>query len=74
MLRDLIRFNKLATQIAESGAETQLMQPLEEFFANESFQHRVQRLVFAADAGLHLELPDLSNAAIPSRYHGAVLS
>ena len=37
MLRDLIRFNKLATQIAESGAETQLMQPLEEFLQTNRF-------------------------------------
>ena len=37
MLRDLIRFNKLATQIAESGAEMQLMQPLEEFLQTNRF-------------------------------------
>ena len=39
MLRDLIRFNTLATQLAETGAEAALM-------------------VFVADVGLHLELPD----------------
>ena len=37
MLRDLMRFNKLATQIAKSGAETQLMQPLEEFLQSNNF-------------------------------------
>ena len=37
MLRDLIRFNKLATKIAESGADAQLMQPLEEFLKTNNF-------------------------------------
>jgi uncharacterized protein len=37
MLRDLIRFNKLATQIAESGEDMQLMQPLEEFLLSNDF-------------------------------------
>jgi uncharacterized protein len=37
MLRDLMRFNKLATQIAKSGAESQLMQPLEEFLKSNRF-------------------------------------
>ncbi len=37
MLRDLMRFNKLATQIAKSGAEGQLMQPLEEFLQTNRF-------------------------------------
>jgi uncharacterized protein len=37
MLRDLMRFNKLATQIAEAGAESQLMQPLEEFLQKNRF-------------------------------------
>jgi uncharacterized protein len=33
----LMRFNKLATQIAESGADAQLMQPLEEFLQTNRF-------------------------------------
>jgi uncharacterized protein len=37
MLRDLMRFNKLATQIAVSGADAQLMQPLEEFLQSHRF-------------------------------------
>ncbi len=37
MLRDLMRFNKLATSIAESGADTQLMQPLEAFLKENRF-------------------------------------
>lgn len=37
MLRDLVRFNKLATQIAKSGAESQLMQPLEAFLQTNHF-------------------------------------
>ena len=37
MLRDLMRFNKLATQIAESGADSQLMQPLEDFLQSNRF-------------------------------------
>ncbi len=37
MLRDLMRFNKLATSIAESGADAQLMQPLEEFLQSNNF-------------------------------------
>ena len=37
MLRDLMRFNKLATRIAESGGEAQLMQPLEEFLITNNF-------------------------------------
>jgi uncharacterized protein len=37
MLRDLMRFNKLATSIAESGGDEQLMQPLEEFLKTNNF-------------------------------------
>lgn len=37
MLRDLMRFNKLATQIAESGEDRQLTQPLEEFLLSNYF-------------------------------------
>ncbi len=37
MLRELLRFNRLATQIAESGAEAQLQQPLSEFLAQQRF-------------------------------------
>jgi predicted NAD/FAD-binding protein len=37
MLRDLMRFNKLATSIAESGVDEQLMQPLEEFLQKNRF-------------------------------------
>lgn len=36
MLRDLLRFNTLATQLAEAGAEAALMQPLEDFL----YEHR----------------------------------
>jgi uncharacterized protein len=37
MLRDLMRFNKLATSIAESGLDTQLMQSLEQFLQANNF-------------------------------------
>jgi uncharacterized protein len=37
MLRDLMRFNKLATSIAKSGGNAQLMQPLEEFLKTNNF-------------------------------------
>jgi uncharacterized protein len=37
MLRDLMRFNKLATSIAESGSDSQMMQPLEEFLQSNNF-------------------------------------
>ncbi len=37
MLRDLMRFNKLATSIAESGLDAQLMQPLQEFLQANRF-------------------------------------
>jgi predicted NAD/FAD-binding protein len=37
MLRDLMRFNKLATSIAESGCDSQMMQPLEEFLQSNNF-------------------------------------
>lgn len=37
MLRDLMQFNKLATQIAESGLEAQLMQPLQAFLEENRF-------------------------------------
>jgi uncharacterized protein len=37
MLRDLMRFNKLATSIAKSGVDEQLMQPLEEFLLANNF-------------------------------------
>jgi uncharacterized protein len=39
MLRDLMRFNKLATSIAESGVDAQLMQPLEEFLQVNKFSN-----------------------------------
>lgn len=37
MLRDLMRFNKLATSIAKSGIDEQLMQPLEKFLQTNNF-------------------------------------
>lgn len=37
MIRDLLRFNKLATQIAESNQEAQLQQPLGEFLRQHRF-------------------------------------
>lgn len=37
MLADLLRFNKLATELAESGAEAALMQPLGAFLAQQNF-------------------------------------
>ena len=37
MLRDLVRFNKLATQIAEANQEAQLQQPLGEFLRQHRF-------------------------------------
>jgi predicted NAD/FAD-binding protein len=37
MLRDVLRFNALATRIAESGAEIELMQPLSEFLKQHGF-------------------------------------
>ena len=37
MLRDLMRFNKLATHIAQSGLDEQLMQPLDEFLQANHF-------------------------------------
>jgi predicted NAD/FAD-binding protein len=37
MLRDLMRFNKLATHLAERGLEAEMMQPLAQFLAEEQF-------------------------------------
>ncbi len=37
MLREVLRFNALATRIAESGAEIELMQPLSEFLTQHGF-------------------------------------
>jgi len=37
MLLDLLRFNRLATRLAERGADAQLAQPLEEFLAEHRF-------------------------------------
>ncbi len=37
MLRDLLRFNKLATALAMRGADAELMQPLEDFLRQEQF-------------------------------------
>jgi predicted NAD/FAD-binding protein len=37
MLRDLMRFNKLATDIAKSGGDAQLMQPLQDFLQTHKF-------------------------------------
>jgi uncharacterized protein len=37
MLRDLLRFNKLATDIAKSNIDAQLMQPLEAFLSSNKF-------------------------------------
>ena len=37
MLRDLLRFNKLATALATQGADAELMQPLEDFLRQQQF-------------------------------------
>ncbi|MFZ9286169.1 MAG: FAD-dependent oxidoreductase, partial [Burkholderiaceae bacterium] len=37
MLRDLLRFNRLTTRIAESGREAELMQPLADFLREHRF-------------------------------------
>lgn len=37
MLRDLLRFNKLATDLAMRGADAELMQPLEDFLHQQQF-------------------------------------
>jgi predicted NAD/FAD-binding protein len=37
MLREVLRFNALATQLAESGADRELMQPLSEFLLQHGF-------------------------------------
>jgi predicted NAD/FAD-binding protein len=37
MLRDVLRFNRLATGIAEQGRETDLMQPLQQWLTQERF-------------------------------------
>ena len=37
MLRDVIRFNQLATDLAQRNAETELMQPLRDFLAQHQF-------------------------------------
>jgi predicted NAD/FAD-binding protein len=37
MLREVLRFNQLATRIAESGAESELNQPLAEFLQQQGF-------------------------------------
>lgn len=37
MLRDLLRFNKLATELALQGADEELMQPLADFLRQEQF-------------------------------------
>jgi uncharacterized protein len=39
MLRDLMRFNKLATSIAQSDIDAQLMQPLQEFLQANKFSN-----------------------------------
>jgi predicted NAD/FAD-binding protein len=39
MLRDLMRFNKLATQIAEAGQEATMMQPLDAFLQEHRFSN-----------------------------------
>lgn len=43
MLRDLLRFNALATRIAESGADAELQQPLEDFLRAHGFTPEFQQ-------------------------------
>jgi len=37
MLREILRFNTLATELAEQNDDAQLLQPLQDFFAHPSF-------------------------------------
>lgn len=46
MLRDVLRFNQLATRIAEQGAEAQLLQPLAEFLDAHRFSAEFRHWYF----------------------------
>ncbi len=46
MLREVLRFNRLATQIAESGQEAELQQPLSDFLRQHSFSQVFQDWYF----------------------------
>lgn len=46
MLRDVLRFNRLATDIAERGQETQLMQPLGDFLRQHALSEEFRNWYF----------------------------
>ena len=46
MLRDLMRFNALATRIAQAGEDTELMQPLGEFLTRHNFSNEFRDWYF----------------------------
>ena len=46
MLRDLIRFNTLATRLAQAGADAELMQPLGEFLQAQGFSREFREWYF----------------------------
>ena len=46
MLRDLLRFNALATQIAEAGTDAQMTQPLGEFLNKHAFSNEFRQWYF----------------------------
>jgi hypothetical protein len=73
MLRDLLRFNALATRLAQSGHDGANWSSRWRISWPEPVQHRVSRLVFSADDRLHLELPHRPDAAVPGRHHDPVL-
>jgi hypothetical protein len=56
----------------ERGVEAELMQPLGDFL-DAAPLWRVPRLVLPAHAGLHLELPDRPDAAVPGGHHDPLL-
>jgi hypothetical protein len=73
MLRDLLRFNKLCTRIAQAQADAALMQPLGDFLKAAPLWRRLPRLVLPAHAGLHLELPHRPDAEVPGGHHDPLL-
>ncbi len=73
MLRDLVRFNKLATQIAEANQEAQLQQPLGEFLRQHRFSDEFRDWYFLPMIGCIWSCPTDQMLQFPDRHDDPLL-
>ena len=65
MLRDILRFNKLATRLAETGAEAELAEPIGEFLQREGFNDRFRDWYFLPMIGCIWSCPTAQMLRFP---------